>query len=180
MPSWSVLSMAIVWDRCHPFQRSNLISRPRQDTSPPSRSRRSSKPPSTLERHLSSEWRHGAKLFETLWALKGFLTDKEFFHDPIFTCRYPPALPWRNLNENGSISPEMRKAIIRPRSDSVYGVIQLDPVTGFRLPSMPEEEADMDYSSLCTICCDHAATVTLQPCGHNGLCVECAYSLDIW
>ncbi|KAF9202561.1 RING finger and SPRY domain-containing protein 1 [Podila verticillata] len=94
--------------------------------------------------------------------------------------KYPPALPWRNLNENGAISPEMRKAIIRPRSDSVYGVIQLDPVTGLRLPSMSEEEADMDYSSLCTICCDHAATVTLQPCGHNGLCVECAYSLDIW
>ncbi|KAG0339978.1 RING finger and SPRY domain-containing protein 1, partial [Podila minutissima] len=93
--------------------------------------------------------------------------------------KYPPTLPWRNLNDHGTISPEMRKAIIRPRSESVYGAIQLDPVTGLRLPSMPEEEADMDYSSLCTICCDHTATVTLQPCGHNGLCVECAYSLDI-
>ncbi|KAG0323933.1 RING finger and SPRY domain-containing protein 1 [Podila horticola] len=92
--------------------------------------------------------------------------------------KYPPALPWRNLNDHGTISPEMRKAIIRPRSDSVYGAIQLDPLTGLRLPSM-QEEAEMDYSSLCTICCDHAATVTLQPCGHNGLCIECAYSLDI-
>ncbi|KAG0327792.1 RING finger and SPRY domain-containing protein 1, partial [Podila humilis] len=94
--------------------------------------------------------------------------------------KYPPALPWRNLNDHGSISPEMRKAIIRPRSDSVYGKILLDPVTGLRLPTMQEEEDhEMDYSSLCTICCDHASTVTLQPCGHSGLCVECAYSLDI-
>lgn len=178
MPSWSVLSTATAWDRCRPFQRSSLMFRHRQDTFPPSHSRRSSKPPSTLERHPSSAWRLCAKVFEMLWEMKGFLTDKTF--DSIFTSRYPPALPWRNLNENGAISPEMRKAIIRPRSDSVYGVIQLDPVTGLRLPSMPEEEADMDYSSLCTICCDHAATVTLQPCGHNGLCVECAYSLDIW
>ncbi|KAF9409620.1 RING finger and SPRY domain-containing protein 1, partial [Podila epigama] len=92
----------------------------------------------------------------------------------------PPSLPWRNLNDHGDISAEMRRAIIRPRSDSVYGKIQLDPLTGLRLPTMYEEdEAEMDYSNLCTICCDHAATVTLQPCGHNGLCVECAYSLDI-
>ncbi|KAG0087559.1 RING finger and SPRY domain-containing protein 1 [Podila epicladia] len=72
--------------------------------------------------------------------------------------KYPPTLPWRNLNDHGTISPEMRKAIIRPRSDSVYGAILLDPVTGLRLPSMPEEEGEMDYSSLCNICCDHTAT----------------------
>ncbi|KAG0207443.1 RING finger and SPRY domain-containing protein 1 [Mortierella sp. GBA30] len=94
--------------------------------------------------------------------------------------KYPPALPWRNLNDQGSIAPEMRNAIVRPRGDSVYGRIQLDPVTGVRLPSMPEEEGDIDYSLLCTICCDHTATVTLQPCGHDGLCIECAYSLDMW
>lgn len=74
----------------------------------------------------------------------------------------------------------MRVAIVRPRSDSVYGRIQLDPLTGMRLPPMPEEEDEIDYSLLCTICCDHTATVTLQPCGHDGLCVECAYSLDMW
>ncbi|KAF9949484.1 RING finger and SPRY domain-containing protein 1 [Mortierella alpina] len=93
--------------------------------------------------------------------------------------KYPPALPWRNLNEQGTITSETRSAIVRPRGDSVYGRIQLDPVTGVRLPTMPEEEGDVDYSLLCTICCDHTATVTLQPCGHDGLCVECAYSLDM-
>ncbi|KAF9092316.1 RING finger and SPRY domain-containing protein 1 [Mortierella sp. AD031] len=93
--------------------------------------------------------------------------------------KYPPALPWRNLNDQGTITPEMKRAIIRPRSDSVYGRLKLDPVTGVRLASMPEEEDDIDYSLLCTICCDHTATVTLQPCGHDGLCVECAYSLDM-
>ncbi|KAF9298025.1 RING finger and SPRY domain-containing protein 1 [Linnemannia elongata] len=93
--------------------------------------------------------------------------------------KYPPALPWRNLNEQGTITPEMKRAIIRPRSESVYGRLKLDPVTGVRLASMPEEEDDIDYSLLCTICCDHTATVTLQPCGHDGLCVECAYSLDV-
>ncbi|KAG0027936.1 RING finger and SPRY domain-containing protein 1, partial [Podila clonocystis] len=85
--------------------------------------------------------------------------------------KYPPALPWRNLNEHGAISPELRKAIIRPRSDSVYGVIQLDPVTGLRLPSMPEEEAEMDYSSLCTICCDHVATDEAAVSVVGGLCI---------
>ncbi|KAF9954523.1 RING finger and SPRY domain-containing protein 1 [Mortierella alpina] len=94
--------------------------------------------------------------------------------------KYPPALPWRNLNEQGTITLETRSAIVRPRGDSVYGRIQLDPITGVRLPSMPEEEGEVDYSLLCTICCDHTATVTLQPCGHDGLCVECAYSLDMW
>ncbi|KAF9152544.1 RING finger and SPRY domain-containing protein 1 [Linnemannia schmuckeri] len=93
--------------------------------------------------------------------------------------KYPPALPWRNLNEQGTITSEMKEAIIRPRSESVYGRLKLDPVTGVRLASMPEEEDDVDYSLLCTICCDHTATVTLQPCGHDGLCVECAYSLDM-
>ncbi|KAG0297072.1 RING finger and SPRY domain-containing protein 1 [Linnemannia gamsii] len=92
--------------------------------------------------------------------------------------KYPPALPWRNLNEQGTITLEMKRAIIRPRSESVYGRLKLDPVTGVRLASMPEED-DIDYSLLCTICCDHTATVTLQPCGHDGLCVECAYSLDM-
>ncbi|KAG0050146.1 hypothetical protein BGZ83_005066 [Gryganskiella cystojenkinii] len=63
--------------------------------------------------------------------------------------KYPPALPWRNLNDNGTITPEMRKAIVRPRSDSIYGRIQLDPLTGIRLPSMPEEGGDeIDYSLL--------------------------------
>ncbi|GJJ70069.1 RING finger and SPRY domain-containing protein 1 [Entomortierella parvispora] len=93
--------------------------------------------------------------------------------------KYPPALPWRNLNDHGIITSEMRVAIVRPRSDSVYGRIQLDPLTGIRLPAMPEEGDEIDYSLLCTICCDHTATVTLQPCGHDGLCVECAYSLDM-
>ncbi|KAF9353661.1 RING finger and SPRY domain-containing protein 1 [Mortierella sp. AD094] len=93
--------------------------------------------------------------------------------------KYPPALPWRNLNDYGTISPETRRAIVRPRNDSVYGRIQVDPLTGIRLPSMPEGESEIDYSLLCTICCDHTATVTLQPCGHDGLCVECAYSLDM-
>ncbi|CAO3563920.1 unnamed protein product [Mortierella alpina] len=93
--------------------------------------------------------------------------------------KFPPALPWRNLNEQGTITSETRSAIVRPRGDSVYGRILLDPVTGVRLPTMPEEEGEVDYSLLCTICCDHTATVTLQPCGHDGLCVECAYSLDM-
>ncbi|KAF9903752.1 RING finger and SPRY domain-containing protein 1 [Linnemannia zychae] len=93
--------------------------------------------------------------------------------------KYPPALPWRNLNEQGTITPEMKRAIIRPRGESVCGRLKLDPVTGVRLATMPEEEDDIDYSLLCTICCDHTATVTLQPCGHDGLCVECAYSLDM-
>ncbi|KAF9438275.1 RING finger and SPRY domain-containing protein 1 [Entomortierella beljakovae] len=93
--------------------------------------------------------------------------------------KYPPSLPWRNLNDYGTISLETRRAIVRPRNDSVYGRIQVDPLTGIRLPSMPEGEAEIDYSLLCTICCDHTATVTLQPCGHDGLCVECAYSLDM-
>ncbi|KAF8933880.1 RING finger and SPRY domain-containing protein 1 [Dissophora ornata] len=93
--------------------------------------------------------------------------------------KYPPALPWRNINDHGTITPEMRQAIIRPRNDSVYGRIQVDPTTGIRLPSMPEDESEIDYSLLCTICCDHTATVTLQPCGHDGLCIECAYSLDM-
>ncbi|KAF9578309.1 RING finger and SPRY domain-containing protein 1, partial [Lunasporangiospora selenospora] len=93
--------------------------------------------------------------------------------------RYPPALPWRNLNDNATISAEMRMAIVRPRSDSIHGRIVLDPVTGVRLPAMAEEESEIDYSLLCTICCDHTATVTLQPCGHNGLCIQCAYSLDM-
>ncbi|KAG0248097.1 RING finger and SPRY domain-containing protein 1 [Mortierella polycephala] len=93
--------------------------------------------------------------------------------------KYPPALPWRNLNDIGAIDVETRSAITRPRSDSIYGRIQLDPLTGVRLPSMPEEDGEIDYSLLCTICCDHTATVTLQPCGHDGLCVECAYSLDM-
>ncbi|KAI7818651.1 hypothetical protein BC939DRAFT_462388 [Gamsiella multidivaricata] len=93
--------------------------------------------------------------------------------------RYPPALPWRNLNDHGAITPEMRAAIVRPKNDSVYGRIHVDPVTGIRLPSMPEGDTEIDYSLLCTICCDHTATVTLQPCGHDGLCVECAYSLDM-
>ncbi|KAF9191126.1 RING finger and SPRY domain-containing protein 1 [Haplosporangium sp. Z 767] len=86
--------------------------------------------------------------------------------------KYPPALPWRNLNDSGTIDAETRSAITRPRSDSVYGRIQLDPLTGVRLPSMPEEDGEIDYSLLCTICCDHTATVTLQPCGHDGLCVD--------
>ncbi|KAF9896818.1 RING finger and SPRY domain-containing protein 1, partial [Lobosporangium transversale] len=94
--------------------------------------------------------------------------------------KYPPALPWRNLNDYGKISQETREAIVRPKNDSVYGRIQVDPVTGIRLPSMPEDDVEIDYSLLCTICCDHSATVTLQPCGHDGLCVECAYSLDTW
>ncbi|KAG0299685.1 RING finger and SPRY domain-containing protein 1 [Dissophora globulifera] len=93
--------------------------------------------------------------------------------------RYPPSLAWRNINDHGTITTEMRQAIIRPRNDSVYGRIHVDPVTGIRLPSMPEDDGEIDYSLLCTICCDHTATVTLQPCGHDGLCVECAYSLDM-
>ncbi|KAF9204924.1 RING finger and SPRY domain-containing protein 1 [Haplosporangium sp. Z 27] len=93
--------------------------------------------------------------------------------------KYPPALPWRNLNDYGTISEETRRAIVRPRNDSVYGRTHVDPITGILLPSMLEGEDDIDYSLLCTICCDHTAAVTLQPCGHDGLCVECAYSLDL-
>lgn len=74
----------------------------------------------------------------------------------------------------------MREAIVRPRNDSIYGRFQVDPTTGVRLPLNPEDGSEIDYSVLCTICCDHTATITLQPCGHDGLCVECAYSLDIW
>lgn len=111
--------------------------------------------------------------------IKGISIDLDF-PCQMTVFRYPPELPWRNLNEQGTITSETRSAIVRPRGDSVYGRIQLDPVTGVRLPSMPEEEGEVDYSLLCTICCDHTATVTLQPCGHDGLCVECAYSLDMW
>ncbi|KAG0226796.1 RING finger and SPRY domain-containing protein 1 [Mortierella sp. GBA43] len=77
--------------------------------------------------------------------------------------RHPPALPWRNLNDYGTITPEMKEAIVRPRNDSVYGRIQVDPITGLRLPILPEESNEVDYSLLCTICCDHTATITLQP-----------------
>ncbi|KAF9162043.1 RING finger and SPRY domain-containing protein 1 [Mortierella sp. AD010] len=62
--------------------------------------------------------------------------------------KFPPALPWRNLNDYGTISPETRRAIVRPRNDSVYGRIQVDPLTGIRLPSMPEGENEIDYSLL--------------------------------
>ncbi|ELU18082.1 hypothetical protein CAPTEDRAFT_153834 [Capitella teleta] len=31
----------------------------------------------------------------------------------------------------------------------------------------------------CSLCFDSAAVATLQPCGHRGMCMDCAYQLEI-
>ncbi|KAG0225571.1 RING finger and SPRY domain-containing protein 1 [Actinomortierella wolfii] len=90
--------------------------------------------------------------------------------------RYPPARPWRNLNDHGELTTELRELITKHCAEDLATKLHLDPETGLRVAIVTDQE--IDYSSLCSICCDHSATITLQPCGHDGFCVQCAYALD--
>ncbi|KAF9974246.1 hypothetical protein BGZ73_002391 [Actinomortierella ambigua] len=47
--------------------------------------------------------------------------------------RYAPARPWRNLNDHGTLTPELREAITKTRADDIASKLRLDPETGLRV-----------------------------------------------
>ncbi|KAG9509304.1 RING finger and SPRY domain-containing protein 1 [Fragariocoptes setiger] len=69
---------------------------------------------------------------------------------------YPPDnVCFSSFNEKGLLSPADK--IIMPRHLSLIKI-----------------ESECDTFNVCSICCDERATVTLEPCNHDGFCHTCA------
>ncbi|KAF9166642.1 hypothetical protein DFQ26_007339 [Actinomortierella ambigua] len=61
--------------------------------------------------------------------------------------RYAPARPWRNLNDHGTLTPELREAITKSGASDLASKLNLDPETGLRVAIVTEQE--IDYSPMC-------------------------------
>ncbi|XP_033114435.1 RING finger and SPRY domain-containing protein 1-like [Anneissia japonica] len=74
--------------------------------------------------------------------------------------KYPPRIPFLNFNDHARLSEEDR--IILPRPKKLDRIRHLSVTEG-----------------ACTLCFDRRGCISLKPCNHGGMCMECAMQLEV-
>ncbi|CAG8538399.1 16049_t:CDS:10 [Acaulospora morrowiae] len=84
--------------------------------------------------------------------------------------RYPPQLAFQTLNNHGQLSFELRDSIKkRVWRASRYRSMSVNSYWKQQL-----SEAEEDFDTQCSICFAMPPSIRLNPCNHDGFCVECA------
>ncbi|CAG8445093.1 780_t:CDS:2 [Acaulospora colombiana] len=90
--------------------------------------------------------------------------------------RYPPPSPYQTLNSHGQLSFELRDSIKkRVWRASRYRSMSMSSYWKQQLVDTEE-----DFDTQCSICFAMPPSIRLNPCNHDGFCVDCAKMMHSW